>query len=116
MKEVPLQHSPQLEITMNTDQKKLTIPKTLVTQLLEGHEIEWAEITEDIMKEFPHLSDRLKSQGLILFMEKHPIAREEALAQLHRKSKVPTCKALTSFFNWLKDAYDLTDRQKYKKL
>ena len=38
--------------------------------------------------EFPHLSDRLKLQGLIQFMEEHPIAREEALAQLHRKVKV----------------------------
>jgi len=34
---------------MNTSQKK-TIPKTLVTPLLEGHEIEWAEITEDTLK------------------------------------------------------------------
>jgi len=80
IKEVPLQHSSQLEITMNTDQNKFTIPKTLVTPLLEGHEVEWAEITEDNMKEFPHLLDRLKLQGLIQFMEKHPIAREEALA------------------------------------
>jgi len=69
---------------MNINQKK-TIPKTLVTPLLEGHEIEWAEITEDTWKEFPHLSDILKLQGLIQFMEKHPIAREEALAQLYRK-------------------------------
>jgi len=100
---------------MNTSQKK-TIPKTLVTPLLEGHEIEWAEITEDTLKEFPHLSDRLKLQGLIQFMEEHPIAREEALAQLHRKAKDPTYEALTNFFDWLKNSYDLTDRQKYKKL
>jgi len=73
MKEVPLQPSLQPEITMNTNQKT-TIPKTLVTPLLEGHEVEWAEITEDTMKEFSHLSDRLKLQGLIQFMEKHPIA------------------------------------------
>jgi len=51
------------EISMNTSPKK-TIPKTLVTPLLEGHEIEWAEITEDTLKEFPHLSDRLKMQDL----------------------------------------------------
>ena len=102
------------EISMNTSQKK-TIPKTLVTPLL-GHKIEWAEITEDTLKEFPHLSDRLKMQGLTQFMEKHPIAIEEALAQLHRKAKDPTHEALTSFFNWLKNSYDLTDRQKYIKL
>ena len=101
---------------MNTSQKKLTIPKTLITRLLEGHEIEWAEITEDTLKEFPHLSDRLKLQGLIQFMEEHPVAREKALAQLHRKAKDPTHEALTSFFDWLKNSYDLTDRQKYKKL
>jgi len=65
MKEVSLQSSFQPVISMNTSQKKLTIPKTLVTPLLEGHEIEWAEITEDTLKEFPHLSDRLKLQGLI---------------------------------------------------
>jgi len=93
MDEVFLQPS---EISMNTSQKK-TIPKTLVTPLLEGHKIEWAEITEDTLKEFPHLTDRLKMQGLIQFMEKHPIAREEALAQLHRKAKDPTHEALTSF-------------------
>jgi len=69
------------EISMNNSQKK-TIPKILVTPLLEGHEIEWAEITEDTLKEFPHLSDKLKMQGLIQFMENHPIAREEAQAQL----------------------------------
>jgi len=100
---------------VNTSHKK-TIPKTLVTPLLEGHEIEWAETTEDTVKEFPHLSDRLKLQGLIQIMEKHPIAREEALAQLHRKSKDPTHEAFTNFFDWLKNPYDLTDRQKYKKL
>jgi len=55
---------------MNISHKK-TIPKTLVTPLLEVHEIEWAEITEDTLKEFPHLSDRLKLQGLIQFMEKN---------------------------------------------
>jgi len=101
---------------MYTSQKKLTIPKTLVTPLLEGHEIEWEEITEDTLKEFPHLSHRLKLQGLIQFMDEHPIAREEALAQLHRKAKDPPYEALASFFDWLKNAYDLTDRQKYKKL
>jgi len=74
------------EISRNTSQNKI-IPKTLVTPLLEGHEIEWAEITEDTLKEFSHLSDRLKMQGLIQFREKYPIAREEALAQLHRKAK-----------------------------
>jgi len=100
---------------MNTSQKKLTIPKTLITRLLEGHEIEWAEITEDTLKEFPHLSDRLKLQGLIQFMDEHPIARE-ALAQLHRKAKDPTYEALTRFFDCHKNAYDLTDGQKYKKL
>jgi len=56
------------------------------------------------LKEFPHLSDRLKLQGLIQFMEEHPIAREEALAQLHRKAKDPTYKALTNFFDWLKNS------------
>ena len=101
---------------MNASQKKLTIPKTLVTPLLEGHEIEWAEITEDTLKEFPHLSDRLKLQGLIQFVDEHPIAIEEALAQLHRKAKDPTYEDITSFFDWLKNAYDLTDQQKYKKL
>jgi len=115
VKEVSLQPSFQPELTMNTNQKK-TIPKALVTPLLEGHENEWVEITEDTLKEFPHLSDRLKLQGLILFMDEHPIAREEALAQLHRKAKDPTYEALTSFFDLLKNAYDLTDRQKYKKL
>ena len=99
---------------MNTSQKK-TIPMTLVTPLLEGNEIEWAEITEHTLKEFSHLSERLKMQGLIQFMEKHPIARE-AVAQLHRKAKDPTHEALTNFFDWLKNSYDLTDRQKYKKL
>jgi len=108
MKGVSLQPSFQPEITMNTNQKK-TIPKTLVTPLLEGHEIEWAEITEDTLKEFPHSSDRLKLQGLIQFMDEHPVAREAALAQLHRKAKDPTYEALTSFFDWLKNAYDLTD-------
>ena len=103
------------EISLNTSQKK-TIPKTLVTPFLEGHEIEWAEITEDTLKEFSHLSDRLKMQGLIQFMEKHPIAREGALAQLHRKAKNPTYEALTNFFDWLKNSYNLTDRQKYKRL
>ena len=104
------------EISMNTSQKK-TIPKTLVTPMLEGHELEWAEITEDTLKELPpYLSDRLKMQGLIQFMEEHPIAKEEALAQLHRKAKDPTHEASTSFFDWLKNSYDLTDRQKYKKL
>jgi len=34
----------------------------LVIPLLEGHEIVWTEITEDTLKEFPHLSDRLKLQ------------------------------------------------------
>ena len=87
------------EISMNTSQKK-TIPKTLGTPLLEGHEIEWAKITEDTLKEFSHLSDRLKMQGLIQFMEKHPIAREEASAQLHRKAKDTTYEALTNFFDW----------------
>jgi len=80
---------------MNTSQKK-TIP---ATPLLEGQEIEWAEITEDTLKEFPRLSDRLKLQGLIQFMEEHPIAREKALAQLHRKAKDPTHEALTNFFD-----------------
>jgi len=108
MKEVSLQPSFPPEITMNT--------KDLGYTLLEGHEIEWAEITEDTLKEFPHLSDRLKLQGLIQFMDKHPAAREETLAQLHRKAKDPTYEALMSFFDWLKNAYDLTDRQKYKKL
>ena len=70
----------------------------MVTPLLEGHEIEWAEITEDTLKEFPHLSDKLKMQGLIQFMEEHPITREEALAQLHRKAKDPTYEALKNFF------------------
>jgi len=111
MKEVSLQPYFQSEIIMNTNQKK-TIPKTLVRPLLEGHEIEWAEITEDTLKEFPHLSDRLKLQGLIQFMDEHPIAREEALAQLHRKAKDPSYEALTCFFDWFKNAYDL----KYKKL
>ena len=94
MEEGSLQQS---EISMNTSQKK-TILKTLVTPLLEGHEIEWAEITEDTLKEFPHLSDKLKMQGLIQFMEEHPITREEALAQLHRKAKDPTYEALKNFF------------------
>ena len=49
-------------------------------------------------------------------MEEHPIAREEALVQLHRKTKDPTHEALTNFFDWLKTSYDLTDRQKYKEL
>jgi len=115
MKEVSLQSSFQPDITMNTNQKK-TITKTLVTSLLKGHELEWAEMTEDTLKEFPHLSDRLKLQGLIQFMDEHPIAREEALARLYRKAKDPTYEALTSFFDWLKNAHDLTDRQKYKKL
>jgi len=112
LEEGPLQSS---EISMNTNQKK-TIPKTLVTPLLEGHEIEWAEITEATLKEFPHLSDRLKMQGLIQFMEEHPIAREEAVAQLHRQAKDPTYEALKNFFGRIKDSYDLTDRQKYKRL
>ena len=49
-------------------------------------------------------------------MEEHPIAREEALAQLQRKAKDPTYEALKNFFDWLKNSYDLTDQQKYKKL
>jgi len=68
------------------------------------------------LKEFSHLSDRLKTKGLIQFMEKHPIAGEEALAQLHRKAKDLTHEALTNFFDWLKNSCNLTDRQKYKKL
>ena len=70
VKEGSLQPSDLSEISMNISHKK-TIPKTLVTPLLEVHEIEWAEITEDTLKEFPHLSDRLKLQGLIQFMEKN---------------------------------------------
>ena len=98
MEEGSLQPS---EISMNPSQKK-TIPKTLVTPLLEGHEIEWAEITEDTLKEFPHLSDRLKMQGLIQFMEEHPVGRKEALAQLYRKAKDQTYEALKNFFDWHK--------------
>ena len=49
-------------------------------------------------------------------MEKHPIAGEEALAQLHRKAKDLTHEALTNVFDWLKNSCNLTDRQKYKKL
>jgi len=49
-------------------------------------------------------------------MDEHPTAREKALAQLHRKAKDPSYEALTSFFDWLKNAYDLTDQQNYKKL
>jgi len=89
------------EISLNTSQKK-TIPKTLVTPLLEGHVVEWAEITEDTLQELSHLSDRLKMQGLIQFMEKHPIAREEALAQLYSKAKDPTHEALTNSLIGLK--------------
>ena len=110
--EVFLQSS---ESPLNTSQKK-TLPKTLVTPLLESHEIEWAEITENTLKEFPYSSDRLKMQGLIQFMEENPIPTEEALAQLHRKTKDPAYETLTNFFDWLKNSYNLTDRQKYKKL
>jgi len=86
-----------------------------LTPLVEGHEIEWAETGADTLKEFPTISYELKLQGNTHYLDHNHIA-QEASAQLLHETKYPNYKPLTNLFDWMKNSYDLMDRQTFKKV
>jgi len=88
-----------------------TILKDLLSELEPGCEIQWSQITQATLEEFPHIDDKLKLKSLMHQMVHHKTARQAASAQLLRAIRDPTHKPLQAFFTWLQQSYGLTKQE-----
>jgi len=89
-----------------------SIPKYLLSQLDQGSEIQWSQITQATLAEFPHIDDKLKLKSRMHQMTQHKTARQTAAAQLLQAIREPTHNPLQAFFTWLQQSYGLTKQEK----
>jgi len=74
-----------------------------------GNEIEWLNITQVFLKEFPNVHPKQKLQLIITLMKFHVEAKKMALIKLHRAIEKEDCDPLTQFFQWITMNYELSE-------
>jgi len=77
-----------------------------------GNEIEWMNITQDFLKNFPNVHPKQKLQLILTLMKYHMEAKKMPLIKLHRAIEEEEDDPLTPFFQWITINYKLSDRQK----
>ena len=77
-----------------------------------GNEIEWLNITQDLLKGFPNVHSKQKLRLIITLMKFHVEAKKMALIKLHRSIEEEDCDPLVRFFQWITINYKLSKRQK----
>ena len=90
-----------------------TLPKDLLSELEPGYEIQWSQLTQATLDEFPHIDDKLKLKSLMHQMTHHKTARQAASAQLLQAIRDPTHKPLQAFFTWLQQSNGLTKQEQH---
>jgi len=87
--------------------------KKLVTPLIKGHELEWATITANLVRNIDYNDVGMMLQALTQQLNNHPEALRHATFLLYQASTNNlTENPLKQFFIWLRTKYRLTPRKK----
>ena len=87
--------------------------KKLVTPLIKSHELEWATITESLVRNVDYSDAGMMLQALTQQLNNHPEALRHVTFLLYQASTNNLIEnPLKQFFIWLRTKYRLTPRQK----
>jgi len=59
-----------------------TFPKDLLSDLEQGHELHWSQITRHTLKEFSYIDETLQLTALLKYLQNHSASRQAASSQL----------------------------------
>ena len=99
--EQPLFSTPMFRFN-NDNKPRISELKKLVTPLIKGHELEWATITESLVRNIDYKDAGMMLQALTQQLNNHPEALRHATFLLYQASTNNlTENPLKQFFTWL---------------